>query len=87
MVDNNVDNNEREYNNIFAKEYFEDNYEASIDDSSCEQVSCTTLEDNAGSSDESSFCYNDKRKNKNKYIDDSSSSSNASKLKATRTTS
>ena len=60
MVDINVDDNGREYNNIFVKEYFEDNYEASTDDSSCEQVSCTTLEDNTRSSDESSFCYNNK---------------------------
>ena len=87
MVDKNVDDNKRECNNIFVKEDFEDHFEASTDDSECEQVSCTTSEDNAGSSDESSFCYNNKRKNKNKYIDDTSSSSNTSKLKATRTTS
>ena len=55
MVDINVDDNGREYNNIFVKEYFEDNYEASTDDSSCEQVSCTTLEDNTRSSDESVY--------------------------------
>ena len=62
MVDKSEDDNGREYNNIFAKEDFEDNYEESTDDSSCEQVSCTTSEDNTGSSDESSFCYNNKKK-------------------------
>ena len=83
----NVDDNEREYNNIFVKEDFQDHFEESTDDSECEQVSCTTSEDNAGSSDESSFGNNNKRKNKNTYIDDSSSSSNTPKLKTTRTTS
>ena len=81
----NVDDNEREYSNIFVKEDFEDYFEESTDDSECEQVSCTTSEDNAGISDDSSFGNNNKRKNKNMYIDDSSSSSNTSKLKATRT--
>ena len=80
----NVDDNEREYNNIFVKENFEDHFEESTDDSEFEQVSCTTSDDNAFSSDESSFGNNNKRKNKNMYIDDSSSSS-TSKLKATRT--
>ena len=51
MVDKNVDDNEREYNNIFVKEDFEDHFETSTDDSECEQVPCTTSEDNAGSSD------------------------------------
>ena len=62
MVDKNVDDNKRECNNIFVKEDFEDHFEASTDDSECEQVSCTTSEDNAGSSDESSFGNNNKRK-------------------------
>ena len=52
----------REYNNKYAQEGFEDSYEASTDDSNCKQVSCTTSEDNAGSSDEYSFCYNNKRR-------------------------
>ena len=45
MVDESEDDKGREYNHIFAKEDFKDNYEESTIDSSCEQVSCITSED------------------------------------------
>ena len=81
MVDENGGDKGREYNNIFAKEDFEDNYKERTIDSSCEQVSCITSEYM-----NLRFVIITKEKD-NKYIDDFSSSTNTSKLKVTRTTS